>query len=157
MVRPAYLPPLTKKKLTIGRNDFANFEEFGLQDVAIKVDTGAYTSAIHCHDITVARVDGVEVLKFRLLDPSHPQYNDKELSTRNFKQKSIRSSTGVAEKRYIIQTTIQLFAKTFPIQLSLSERGEMRFPVLLGRRFLKGKFLVDPAKYNLSLKAKINS
>ena len=143
-----------KTKLRIGRKDKADFPALALQDIAVKVDTGAYTSAIHCHRIEVRTVDGVDTLHFQLLDPEHPQTRDREFTTTAFKRKSIKSSNAVAELRYIIQTEIELFERVFPIQLSLSRRGEMRFPVLIGRRFLMGNFIVDPSKYDLSYKAK---
>ena len=141
-----------KKKITIGRKDKAEFPELGLIDIDIKIDTGAYTSAIHCHKIGTKTIDGKEVLIFTLLDPSHPQYDKKEYSTERYHEKLIKSSFGRSEKRFVVQSDIKLFGKTYPIQLSLSERGEMKFPILIGRRFLIGKFIVDPSKYNLSFK-----
>ena len=142
-------------KIIIGRKDKANFPELRLKSLGIKIDTGAYTSAIHCHRIELKEKDGKEVLKFTLLDPSHPKYNKQEFSTENFHEKRIKNSFGNSEKRYVIKTDILLFGKKYPIELSLSERGEMRFPILIGRRFLMGKFIVDPSKYDLSQKRKI--
>lgn len=141
-----------KKKIIIGRKDKAYFPDLGLKGLDIKMDTGAYTSAIHCHHIELKEKDGKEILIFKLLDPSHPKYSDQELSVTRFEEKRIKSSFGVSEKRFVIQTNIMLFGKKYPIQLSLSKRGEMKFPILIGRRFLMGKFIVDPSKYDLSEK-----
>jgi len=141
-----------KKKITIGRKDKANFPEFGLKNLDIKVDTGAYTSSIHCHKIEKQEKNGKVYLVFTLLDPSHPQYKDQEISMEKYKEKSIKSSFGSLEKRFIIETEILLFGQKHKIDLSLSERGEMKFPILIGRRFLKGKFIVDTSKSNLSYK-----
>ena len=141
-----------EKKTVIGRKDKAHFPGLGLKNVDIKMDTGAYTSAIHCRDIKINTVDGKQQLVFTLLDPSHSLYNDWEFSTENFSEKRIKNSFGISEKRYIIETTIKLFKKTYPIELSLSERGKMRFPILIGRRFLMGKFIVDSSKYDISYK-----
>jgi len=141
------------KKITIGRKDKAKFPEFGFENIDIKMDTGAYTSAIHCHKIRLKKIDGKEHLTFKLLDPSHAQYQDQEISTNNFHLKRIKNSFGSSEKRFVVETNIRLFEKDFLIQLSLSQRGKMRFPVLIGRRFLMGKFLVDPSKYDLSHKS----
>jgi hypothetical protein len=145
-----------KKKITIGRKDKVDFPELGLKNVDIKIDTGAYTSAIHCHKIRTKKIKGREVVVFTLLDPSHSQYNDRELSTEKFSEKRIKNSFGSSEKRFVIETDIKLFGKKYPIELSLSERGEMRFPVLIGRRFLMGKFIVDPSKYDISSKRQKN-
>ena len=145
-------PKIRKKRL--GRKDKADFPEFGLEGIDIKIDTGAYTSSIHCHFIKEMDVDGQKIISFRLLDPGHKLYNGKVFQTSTYKQKSIRSSNGKAERRYVIKTTIALYGHQYPIELSLSERGEMRFPVLIGRKFLIGKFTVDPAEFNLSWAAK---
>ena len=146
-----------ENKIVIGRKDKASFPEFGLKGLDIKMDTGAYTSAIHCHKIQVKEKDGHGVLVFTLLDPSHPKYNNQEYTTENFHSKRVKSSFGRSEKRFVIETNILIFGKVFPIELSLSERGEMKFPILIGRRFLMGKFIVDPSKYNLSHKRKIKN
>ena len=75
-----------KVKKTIGRKDKGDFPELNLKNIDIKIDTGAYTSAIHCHKIKTKEIDGRQVLTFTLLDPSHPQYNNKELSTENLRK-----------------------------------------------------------------------
>ncbi len=141
-----------KKKTIIGRKDKATFPELGVKDLDIKIDTGAYTSAIHCHKIEKRKKGRKEVLVFTLLDPSHPQYQQQEFSMENFSEKRIKNSFGSSEKRFVIKTDILLFGKKHGIELSLSERGEMKFPILIGRRFLMGKFIVDPSKYDLSYK-----
>ena len=143
-----------KKKITIGRKDKADFPGLDLKGIDIKMDTGAYTSAIHCHKIEIKEKDGKELLVFRLLDPSHPQYQQQEFSVENYSEKRVKNSFGSSEKRFVIETDIMLFGKKSAIELSLSERGEMRFPILIGRRFLMGKFIVDPSKYDLSYKRK---
>ena len=124
----------------------------GFWGIDIKIDTGAYTSAIHCHNITITTLDGIDTLAFTLLDPTHNQYDGKEYTTTKFSEKQIKNSFGSSEKRFVIETEIELFGKTYPIELSLSERGEMKFPILIGRRFLMGKFIVDSSKYDLSHK-----
>lgn len=146
-----------KVKKTIGRKDKVDFPELELNNIDIKIDTGAYTSAIHCHKIKVVEINDTKILKFTLLDPTHPQYEGKELSTENFKEKRIKSSFGRSENRFIIKTNIRLFGKKYIITLSLSERGEMRFPVLIGRKFLMGKYVVDTSLYDVSYKLKLET
>jgi hypothetical protein len=143
-----------KRKPTLGRKDKADFPEFELHDLDVKVDTGAYTSAIHCHHIETIKQAGQRVIRFRLLDPSHPQYEAQTYSTADFEERVIKNSFGKSERRYVIQTQIRLFSDTYPIELSLSERGEMKYPVLLGRKLLQGHFVIDVAKYDLSYRKK---
>ena len=141
-------------KITIGRYDKADFPELNLQDIDVKVDTGAYTSSIHCHHIKEREVDGKKHIEFFLLDPSHPEYNNEKFTSNKYKRKRIKNSFGKAEERYIIETTIKIFDTVFPIELSLSVRSEMKFPILLGRKLLNRRFVVDTNKHDLSYKLK---
>jgi len=141
----------------VGRIDKLDFPELNLIDIDIKVDTGAYTSTIHCHEIKEVELDGVNYIEFRLLDATHAQYDDKVFTVKNYKIKSIKSSFGDVEQRYIINTTIVVFENEYPIKLSLSERSDMKYPVLIGRRFLNKQFIVDTSLKNLSFKLKQKS
>jgi len=145
-----------KDKLVIGKTDKADFPKLHLFDLDIKVDTGAYTSAIHCNNIYKVKSPEGERIHFDLLDPSHPDYHGREFMIKDFKQKRVKSSIGEVETRYIIKSQIVLFEREFEIELSLSNRGEMRYPVLLGRKLLKGAFVVDVSKTNLSYNQKKN-
>lgn len=139
-------------KREIGRVDRADFPLLKLFDIEVKIDTGAYTSSIHCKNVRVEE----GILKCNFLDESHPNYHEKEFSFKSFDTRIVRSSNGISELRYRIKTQIVIFETTYDIFLTLSDREEMRYPVLLGRRFLSGKFLVDPQKANLSYKEKQN-
>ncbi len=130
----------------IGRYDRANFPGLHLNDISVKIDTGAYTSSIHCDNIK--EEDGV--LKCTFLDEEHPLYNGKEFTFTDYDVVFVKSSNGMVQKRYQIQSTISLFNRTHKISLSLSARQEMRFPVLLGRKFLTKKFIVDTEYFDVS-------
>ncbi len=93
-------------------------------------------------------------LKCNFLDEEHPNYHEKEIVFDEYDVKVVKSSNGQSEARYRIKTEILLFGKTQEIYLTLSDREEMRFPVLLGRNFLSNKFVVDINKTNLSFKLK---
>lgn len=141
-------------KQTIGRFDTVDLPQMDLFGLSAKVDTGAFTSAIHFHHAEVIQKDGKEVLHFTLLDPSHPEYNDKDFYFEAFTSREIKNSFGQSEERYIIETEIVLFDKTYITEFSLSDRGSLKFPILLGRKLLKRKFVVDVARTNLSFKQK---
>ena len=138
------------EKRTIGRFDRADFPQLHLKNISVKIDTGAYTSSIHCENIK--EEDGI--LRCTFLDEEHPLYNGKEFTFEEYKVVHVRSSNGFLQKRYRIQTRITLFNKTFKISLSLSDRQEMRFPVLLGRKFLTKKFIVDTEFIDISFNLK---
>jgi len=133
-------------KILLGRTDIVDFPNLNLEGIDVKVDTGAYTSSIHCHSIKEEN----NQLKCLFLDPKHEKYHKKTLVFSDYKQKKVKSSNGVSQKRYVIKTEIILFNKIRTIELTLTERGSMRFPVLLGRKFLSKKFIVDSSKKNLS-------
>ncbi len=138
----------------IGRIDKADFPELDLQDINVKIDTGAYTSSIHSHEINEVEIEGVKYIEFKLLDPSHHSYQDKVLKTKNYKMKKIKSSFGSIEQRFIVKTIIVIFGKEYPIELSLSERSVMRFPILLGRKFLNKRFMTNTSLKNISYNLK---
>lgn len=142
-----------KNKQIIGRNDVADFPELGLEDIAVKIDTGAYTSSIHCHHIRIETKKDKQILKFNLLDPDHDQYHDKEFMFKEFSQKIVKNSFGESEERYVIETNIMLFDEIYALEVSLTNRGNLRFPVLLGRKLLEN-FIVDVNQTNLSLNSK---
>lgn len=134
----------------IGRFDRADFPELHLNDISIKIDTGAYTSSIHCDNI----MEEEGVLRCTFLDEEHPLYNGKEFTFTDYDVVFVRSSNGIVQKRYQLQTNIKLFNQIFKISLSLSSRQEMRFPVLLGRKFLTKKFIVDTEYFDVSYNLK---
>jgi hypothetical protein len=141
-------------KITIGRTDKADFPELSLLEIDVKIDSGAYTSSIHCSNINEIIANGQSLIQFTLLDPEHPFYNNKEFTFKNYASKIIKSSNGISEMRFMIHTEIYIFDETFPIYLTLSERKDMKFPILLGRKFLTKKFVIDTAYKNLSHKLK---
>lgn len=138
-------------KQTIGRIDKADFPTLGLYEIAVKIDTGAYTSTIHCKN--VVEQDGA--LKCNFLDEEHPDYNGKKIIFENYQTTKVKSSNGIVQTRYKIETEILLFGERQSIQLTLSDREEMKFPVLLGRNFLSKKYIVDINLSNLSFKQKL--
>lgn len=133
-----------KSKVLIGRREIVDFPELKLFGIEAKVDTGAYTTALHCHDIREEN----GVLYFKLLDPTHPDYSEKELSFRDYTQKEIKNSFGETEKRFIIKTVVKIGRKRIKSLISLTDRGTMRYPVLIGRKLLKNKFVVDVGLLN---------
>ena len=143
-----------KEKLIIGTLDKADFPEWGLQEIDCKIDTGAQTSAIHCHGVKVIEKKGREVLIFKLLDPTHPAYNHKPFEYTEFKERIVKNSFGESEERYVIRAKILLFGQLIETEFTLADRMKMKYPILLGKKLLRGRFLVDVAKKNLSWKAK---
>lgn len=129
----------------IGSFEHVSFPEFkAIGIVRAKIDTGAYTGALHCTKIRTEEVSGGSVLHFSPFD--HPEI---QMSANDFIVRYVRSSNGERNKRYFIKTKITLQKHTYPILLSLADRSEMKWSVLIGRSFLRANnFLVDVNKVN---------
>jgi hypothetical protein len=145
---------MVKSKLTIGRSDLIDLPELGLENVKAKIDTGAYTSAIHCSKIKVKMEEGKEVVSFYIPGAKNQHTQTKFFKTHQFTRKNIKSSNGTVELRVVIKTKVKLFNKSFTTEFSLTDRSKMKFPVLLGRKLLKKGFVVDVTQTNLSFKKK---
>lgn len=140
------------QKRIIGRVDKVDLPLFDLQDIEAKIDTGANRSAIHCSKIEVLNKDGTEELNFHI--PLDSSKGSNVFQSRDFFLKRIKSSNGHIEERYIIKTIVILFGKRIKASFSLTDRAEMNYPILLGRRLLKSRFIVDVEEQYLSFKAK---
>ena len=141
------------EKLVIGRKDRTSFPSFDLENVPVKIDSGAYSSSMHCSLIRLVVNDKETYLEVVFLDVSTPGYTGKVERFDEFKRKIVKSSNGVAQERFFIKGSISLFHQTFDTLFSLTERTGLRIPVLLGRRLLNKRFLIDTSKTMCSYKA----
>lgn len=144
---------MKKEAKIIGRVEQAHLPEWDFQNLDAKIDTGARTSSLHCHHVEAFDKNDNKWVRFYLLDPDHPSYNDKMLEMPLADRRKVKSSNGVSELRYFVKTTITFFGETHKIELSLADRSAMKYPLLIGRKFLRtGPFLVDVSQKYLSLK-----
>lgn len=134
---------------TIGWKERVDLPSLGIFGVPAKIDTGARTSVLHCSHIRLIKEADIPYVEFQALDgrfgATLNTYVKPFHSLRTF-----RNSFGQEEERYIIQTDISLFGQQYEIELSLRDRSDMEFPLLLGRTFIRKRFLVDVSKANLS-------
>lgn len=144
---------MPRPRQLIGMTDFVDFPDLGLFDVQVKVDTGAYTSALHCKNVRLVKSGTKKILHFLLIDKTgkdaRPFYSDQ------FSQRMIRNSFGVSEKRYVIKTRVVLFGRTIQTEFTLADRENLKYPVLLGRKLLRNRFIVDVAQKDLSYQQKL--
>ncbi len=135
---------------TLGRSDRVDLPGLGLTNIHAKVDTGAYNCSLHCSRAEI--VDGN--LEFVLLDEEHPEFTGMKFVFKKYEQREIKNSFGEAELRYVIKTTIRIYDYLIRAEFSLSNRGNLKFPVLLGRKILRDRFLIDVTKKDLSFQHK---
>jgi len=128
-------------KAVVGRREMVELPEMRLT-LCAKVDTGARTSALHAEDIESYEEDGHLWVSFttRSGGPNTPPH---VFRMHLHDRRKVRSSNGQEEWRYIIRTSLSLSDLEFPVELSLTDRRNMRHPMLLGRRALR-RLLVAP-------------
>lgn len=136
-------------KEILGRCDIVDFPLFGLKDVKVKVDTGAYSSSFSAYNIRIEN----NLLYFNLLYLGE----EKTYIFEKYSTTEVKSSNGIVELRYVIETDIKIFDIIYPIEMTLTDRTKMNFPVLLGRKFLNKKFIIDTSLINISYKKKIKN
>ncbi len=134
----------------LGRSDRVDMPELGLTDIHAKVDTGAFSCCLHCQQAEV--IEGR--LEFILLDEEHPEFTGMRFVFDHFEKKNIRNSFGEVELRYVITTTIRVYNEDIRAEFSLSNRGSLKFPILIGRKILRDRYVIDVTKKNLSYKDK---
>lgn len=134
----------------LGRSDRVDLPKLGLYNVHAKVDTGAYNCSLHCSDVKVVN-GSLEVI---VLDEGRPGYTGSKFVFKRFKQKQIRNSFGESELRYVIKTQIRIFERLIRAEFSLTNRGNLKFPLLLGRKILRDRFLIDVTKKDLYFNSK---
>ena len=144
----------TKKELkVVGWREVLCLVDLHETDLKVKVDSGAKTSSLHAFDLEAYTRRGSDFVKFNI----HTTRNRKEISVpckaRVLEYRNIRSSNGQVERRPVIETTVELLDEVWTIELTLTNRDEMGFKMLLGREALKNRFLINPAKsYNCNKK-----
>lgn len=141
----------TSNPKIIGRSELVNLPEWNFTDLEAKIDTGAFTSSLHCHHLEPFDKEGQSWIRFYMLDPDHEAYNEQKLEMPVFDNREVKSSNGETELRFFIQTRIEFFDSLYTIEFSLTDRSAMKYPLLIGRKFLKkGPFVVDVTRKNLS-------
>lgn len=127
----------------LGKIDNFDLPELGIYNIKAKIDTGAKTSSLRCSSIRLLKNNRVEFI-------SSGKQITKSISRVSF----VKSSNGVSEKRFFIQTTIEIYNKIYPLELSLSFREAMIYPLLIGRELLNQGFVVDISKKYVSYEIK---
>ena len=131
---------------TIGWREWVKLPELGVNRIKVKVDTGARSSALHAYDLEEFEKNGESWVRFKI----HPKQRDSEkvveAEAMILEYRNIRSSSGRATRRPVIITSIELLGVTWSVELTLANRDEMGFRMLLGREGVRRRFLVDPGK-----------
>ena len=122
--------------------------------VPAKIDTGADSSSIWATDV---HIDEDDILSFKLFGESSPFYTGETITRQAYKVALVRSSSGHEQIRYRTELPVRINGRRIRVLFNLSNRSNNMFPILIGRRTLAGKFIVDVShrEYNSPL-AKVN-
>jgi hypothetical protein len=132
----------------IGYIEAIDLPELDLFGLDAKIDTGADSCSIHCDEIVI---QGNKVT-FLLHGDSHSAYHGKKITLPIAKRKKVKSSNGESEERIFIYSLLKLGCKSYQAEISLSNRENMRYPMLIGRRFMSHRYLVDVSRKFITTK-----
>jgi len=120
--------------------------DLGIDQIKAKVDTGARTSTLHAYHISPFEQGGKTFVRFRVHPVQRRRLPEIECVAPVVAQRHIRDSGGRAEERFIILTTLRIGEDRFEVELTLTNRDQMSFRMLVGRAAIRGKFTVDPGR-----------
>ena len=145
---------LIKKYPVIGWREWVALPSLGISRIKAKIDTGARTSALHAFSLKPFVEDGEQKICFDI----HPfQHNTEEVITctaRVVDKRLVTDSGGHEEERFVIEVPLTIAGQTWPIEITLTERENMLFRMLLGRSALRRHFIINPARSFVTTRVK---
>ena len=135
----------SKNKRIVGWREWVSLPELKIPRIKAKLDTGAYTSALHAYFIEPLKGDKQPIVRFGVYPLQRADKPDIICTTEIVDKRRVVDSGGHPEMRYVIRTLLTIGEKTWPIELSLTNREHMRFRLLLGRTAIRKFLVVDPS------------
>jgi hypothetical protein len=133
-----------QKYPTVGWREWVSLPELGIPKIKAKIDTGARTSALHAFSLKPFTDQGKQKICFDI----HPLQHNTDLvitcTADIVDQRMVTDSGGHKEERFVIETPVTIAGQTWSIEITLTERENMLFRMLIGRSALRKRFLVNP-------------
>ena len=133
-----------KEKKTIGWREIVVLPDLKISEIKAKVDTGARTSTLHASNMLFSKKRGEDYVEFIVHPKQRALKPEVRVKTKILEFRKIKSSTGHSSLRPVIETRVLIGGIAINIELTLVNRDEMGFRMLLGREAIRGQFLVDP-------------
>jgi hypothetical protein len=127
----------------IGWREWMELPDLGIRRIKAKVDTGARSSSLHAYALETFERDGLQYVRFKVHPMQRKTDTVIEAQAKILEHRSVRSSSGKASMRPVIMTTVSLLGRKWSVELTLANRDEMGFRMLLGREAFRNRFLVD--------------
>lgn len=125
----------------VGWRELVHLPDLGLHEVPAKIDTGARTSSLHGTVLEEFERDGEKFVRFAV--DFEQQHVRQVCEAVHVDVRGITSSNGETQYRYVIKTPLRIGDIEFRAEISLADRSDMRFPMLIGRSSLRRRFVVD--------------
>ena len=145
MTKKPHLKASPRERQIIGWREMVGLPELGVSALRAKIDTGARTSALHAIDLRPFEKDGAAWIEFHVAQPGQPR--SRRCSARLIDERQIKNTSGIPEQRYVIETLLVLGGRRWQMEVSLANREEMGFELILGRTAIRRRrLLVDPGR-----------
>lgn len=141
---PPKTSPNAPQLLTVGWREWVSLPSLGIDWIKAKMDTGARTSAIDAFNVREFAEKGAPHVAFAVHAHQRKLLPAVDCIAPVVDERLVTSSSGHQQRRYIIEIDVRLAGKSWPIEVSLAERDNMDFRMLLGRGALRRRCLVDP-------------
>ena len=130
----------------IGWREWISLPDLDVNQIKVKIDTGARSSALHAYKVQHFKRGGRRMVRFEVRPYQRNSLLSIPAEAPLVDERTVRSSSGHAEVRSVIRTRIRILEREWEIDISLTNRDEMGFRMLLGREALKNRFLIDPGR-----------
>ncbi|WGW00271.1 RimK/LysX family protein [Vibrio sp. YMD68] len=134
------------KKIVIGRLESIALPDLSIENMHVRVDTGAKTSSLHVDNIVKIKKNGKPHVSFDIHPDAHNVDTVVSCVAAINDIRNVKSSNGEVEERYVIKTSMVLGEHTWPIEITLTDRSDMSYLMLFGREAMGERCLVDPSK-----------
>jgi hypothetical protein len=137
----------SKGTATIGWREYVRLPDLGIGPLIAKVDTGARTAALHAVNVTIlgdGDGDGRSVQFDAVIDEVSHAVRRCMLPLHGIKR--VKNSSGATEERCVVETGLEIGPSRWNVLVTLTDRGDMGVPMLVGRSAIKGRFIVDPGQ-----------
>lgn len=130
--------------ITVGWREWVKLPELKLPWIKAKIDTGARTSCLHAFSLETFNNNNEQWVRFGIHPHQHDSDTEVYCEAKIIDQRMVSDSGGHKEQRFVIATTLALANQQWPIEITLTNRDNMKFRMLLGRTAMEGRIAVNP-------------